>query len=67
MPESQLTLIFGDAYRCENALAACSEAILAADSDVEQHRLFGDEIDCSSLVVELSSASLFAATRHFVV
>jgi len=67
MPESQLILIFGDAYRCENALAARSEAILATDSSVEQHKLFGDEIDCSSLVVELSSASLFATTRHFVI
>jgi len=67
MPEPQLILIFGDAYRCEEALAGRSEAILATDSNAEQHKLFGDEIDPSSLVVELSSASLFAATRHFVI
>ena len=67
MSEQQMILIFGDAYRCEEALSARREVILATDSNVEQHSLFGDEIDPSSLVVELSSASLFASTRHFVV
>lgn len=67
MPEPQLVLIFGEAYRCEEALHSRSEAILSTDSNAEQHKLFGDEIDYSSLVVELSSASLFASTRHFVV
>ncbi len=67
MSEPQLILIFGDAYRCEEALSLRSEVIRTADSNAEQHRLFGDEIDASSLAVELSSASLFASTRHFVV
>ena len=67
MSEPQLVLIFGDAYRCEEALSLRSEAILTADSNVEQHRLFADEIDASSLVIELSSASLFSSTRHFVI
>ncbi|TSA49931.1 hypothetical protein D4R47_03000, partial [archaeon] len=67
MPEPQLILIFGDAYRCEGALESRNEVIHATDSSVEQHRLFGDEINGSSFAVELSSASLFAATRHFVV
>ena len=67
MSEPQLVLIYGDAYRCEEALSSRSEAILASDPDAEQHSLFGDEIVPSSLVVELSSASLFASTRHFIV
>ena len=67
MSEPQLIFIFGDAYRCEAALQARKETILAMDSDAEQHRLFGDEIDPSSFVVELSSASLFSSTRHFVI
>ena len=45
MPESQLILIFGDAYRCQEALESRNEMIHATDSNVEQHRLFGDEIE----------------------
>lgn len=67
MSEPRLMLIYGDAYRCEEAVSLRSGAILASDPNTEQHSLFGDEIDPSSLVMELSSASLFSSTRHFVV
>jgi DNA polymerase-3 subunit delta len=67
MPESQFSLIFGDPYRCERALAARHTAILAEDPDTERHTLFGDELDMPSLRVELQSTPLFALGRHFVV
>ncbi len=67
MPEPQLTLIFGDPFRCEQSLQARHTRIIEEHPEAERHTLFGDEIDLSALVVELQSASLFAESRHFVV
>lgn len=67
MPEPQLSLFFGELYRCERALLARHAAILAEYPDTERHTLFGDELDLPSLRVELQSASLFAQGRHFVI
>ncbi|MCK4392153.1 hypothetical protein KAX17_04545, partial [Candidatus Bipolaricaulota bacterium] len=67
MSEPQVTLIFGDPYRCERALAARHTAILTEYTDTERHTLFGDEFDMPSLRVELQSTPLFALGRHFVV
>ena len=67
MALSQLVLFHGDEYRCEVALRSRIEEVRALDKAVEQHSLFADEIDPSSLSIELSSASLFAVSRHFVI
>ncbi|MCK4392556.1 hypothetical protein KAX17_06585 [Candidatus Bipolaricaulota bacterium] len=45
MSEPQVTLIFGDPYRCERALRARHTAILAEYPDTERHTLFGDDLD----------------------
>jgi len=60
-------LVFGDAFRCEQALVARHEAILATDRNTERHAVFGDETDLPALATELSSSALFADGRHFVV
>jgi len=67
MTEPQLTLIFGDQFRCEQALQARHTRIIENNPEVERHTLFSDELDLSALMVELQSASLFAESRHFVV
>ncbi len=67
MPEPQLTLIFGDPFRCEQALHTRHTRIIEKHPEAERHTLFGDELDLSALMVELQSASLFAESRHFVV
>ncbi len=67
MPEPQLALIFGDPFRCEQALQARHTRIIEEHPEAERHTLFGDELDLSALMVELQSASLFAESRHFVV
>lgn len=67
MTEPQPLLIFGDPFRCEQALAVRCASIFAEDPKSERHTLFGDELDLPELMVELQSASLFAASRHFVI
>ena len=67
MSEPQLQLITGDPYLCEQALAAREAALLAIDPGIERHGLFADELDLSSLDIELRSCSLFALGRHFVI
>ena len=67
MPEPQRVLIFGDPYRCEQALGARHAAILAKFSDTERVPLFGDELDLPSLRMTLLSSSLFVQGRHFVI
>ncbi len=67
MPEPQCVLIFGDLYRCEQALGARHAAILAEFSDTERNILFGDELDLPSLRMTLLSSSLFVQGRHFVI
>ena len=67
MSEPRLRLITGDAYLCDQALAAREAALLAIDPGIERHGLFADELDLSSLDIELRSCSLFALGRHFVI
>ncbi|MCD5416361.1 hypothetical protein LR032_04615 [Candidatus Bipolaricaulota bacterium] len=67
MSELQPLLIFGDPFRCEQALAARCARILAEAPKTERHTLFGDDLNLPGLMVELQTASLFAASRHFVV
>ena len=67
MSEPQLRLITGDPYLCEQALAAREAALLAIDPGIERHGLFADELDLSSVDIELRSCSLFALGRHFVI
>ena len=67
MSEPQLRLITGDPYLCDQALAAREAALVAIDPDIERHGLFADELNLSSLDIELRSCSLFALGRHFVI
>ena len=67
MSEPQCGLIFGDAYRCEQALSARHAAILTEFSDTERVPLFGDELNLPALRMTLLSRSLFVQGRHFVV
>jgi DNA polymerase III delta subunit len=67
MAEVQVVFFYGDQYRLEDALASRIEAISALHANVEKHSLFADEIDAPALAIELSSASLFAYSRHFVI
>jgi DNA polymerase III delta subunit len=67
MAEAQVALFYGDEYRCEFALASRIQAINAQETEVEKHILYADEIDPYGFAMELSSASLFSHTRHFVV
>lgn len=67
MSEPQLRLITGDPYLCDRALALREAALVAIDPDIERHGLFADELDISSLDIELRSCSLFALGRHFVI
>ena len=67
MSEPQLLLITGDPYLCDQALAAREATLVAIDPGVERHGLFADELNLSSLDIELRSCSLFALGRHFVI
>jgi len=67
MSEPILRLFAGDPYRCEQALAARDAALRAADPHLERHVHFGDEVELGALELDLTSLSLFAAGRHFVV
>ncbi len=65
MSEPQLTLIFGDPFRCEQALQARHTRIIENHPETERHTLFGDELDLLGLTVELQSAVVFAESRYF--
>jgi len=67
MSESQFRMMTGDAYLCDRALAMREAGLQAMDPGMERHGLFADELDISSLDVELRSCSLFALGRHFVI
>jgi len=67
MSEPILRLFAGDPYRCECALAARETALRQVDPDLERHVHFADELDVGSLELDLTSLSLFALGRHFVV
>jgi len=67
MSEPILKLFTGDPYRCEGALAAREAALRAQDPNLERHVHFADEVQVGSLELDLTSLSLFALGRHFVV
>ena len=67
MSKPILKLFTGDPYRCECALASREAALLAQDPNLERHVHFADEIQVGSLELDLTSLSLFALGRHFVV
>jgi len=67
MSEPILRLFTGDPYRCERALADREAALRAVDPNLERHVHFADEIEAGSLELDLTSLSLFALGRHFVV
>jgi DNA polymerase III delta subunit len=67
MTEPILRLFTGDPYRCERALAAREAALREEDPNLERHIHFADEVDVGSLELDLTSLSLFALGRHFVV
>jgi len=65
MPEQPLTLLFGDPFRCEQALQAHHSRIIEKYPEAERHTLFGDKLDLSAFMVELQSAVVFAESRYF--
>ncbi|MEN6369395.1 MAG: DNA polymerase III subunit delta [Thermotogota bacterium] len=67
MPIPSLVLFLGDPYRCERALAERDAAIRGEDPTCERHARFADEVDVTSLDIELQSAPLFSLGRHFVI
>ncbi len=67
MTEPQLRLLVGDPLLCEDALSAREGVLHDLDPHTERHVLFADELDVSSLDIELRSCSLFALGRHFVI
>ncbi len=67
MSEPILRLFTGDPYRCERALADRDAALRAEDPNLERHVHFGDEVQVGTLELDLTSLSLFALGRHFVV
>ena len=67
MSEPILRLFTGDPYRCERALVDREAALHAQDPNLERHVHFADEIQVGSLELDLTSLSLFALARHFVV
>jgi len=67
MTHQPIQLFSGDAYRCDRALREREAALLELDPGSERHLLFADEVDPSSLAMELQSASLFSLGRHFVI
>ena len=66
MSEAILRLFTGDPYRCERALAAREAVLRAADPNLERHVHFADEVQVGTLELDLTSPSLFALGRHFV-
>ena len=62
MPEPIIALFYGEPYQCERALVA-RDAAIAADERIVR---FGDELNLKAFAIELSSGSLFAPRRHFV-
>ncbi|MBU0596412.1 hypothetical protein KJ567_07000 [Candidatus Bipolaricaulota bacterium] len=67
MTQQPIQLFSGDPYRCDQALKERETALIAEDPGIERHLHFGDEVDPTSLAMELQSASLFSLGRHFVV
>lgn len=67
MSEPILRLFTGDPYRCERALASREAALRADDPNLERHVHFADEVQVGTLELDLTSLSLFAIGRHFVV
>ncbi len=67
MTEPILRLFSGDPYRCAHALAEREAALRADDPNLERHVHFADEVEVGSLELDLTSLSLFALGRHFVV
>ena len=67
MSEPILRLFTGDPYRCERALADREAVLCAEDPNLERHVHFADEVQVGSLELDLTSLSLFALGRHFVV
>lgn len=67
MAEPQLRLLVGDPLLCETALSSREDAIRGLDPGTERHVLFADELEISTLDIELRSCSLFALGRHFVI
>jgi DNA polymerase III delta subunit len=67
MSEPILRLFTGDPYRCERALAAREATLRTQDPNLERHVHFADEIQVGSLELDLTSLSLFALGRHFIV
>ncbi len=67
MSEPILRVFTGDPYRCERALAAREAALRAEDPNLERHVRFADEVQVGTLELDLTSLSLFALGRHFVV
>jgi DNA polymerase III delta subunit len=67
MSEPILRLFTGDPYRCERALAAREAALHAQDPELERHVHFADEVQTGTLELALTSLSLFALGRHFIV
>jgi len=67
MDEPQIILFIGDPYRCEMALAKREEEIFSAGAGCERRTVYADEIDPSSLGIDLRSSSLFSSRRHFVI
>ncbi len=67
MSEPILRVFAGDPYRCERALAEREAALRADDPNLERHLHFADEVQVGTLELDLTSLSLFALGRHFVV
>ncbi|MFC2083400.1 hypothetical protein ACFLSG_05145, partial [Candidatus Bipolaricaulota bacterium] len=67
MAEPQFLMLTGDPYLCDQALAVREAALQTIDPGIERHGLFADEVNISSLDIELRSCSLFALGRHFVI
>ena len=65
MSEPKVALFYGDPYQCGQALTA-REAALGVDGPIERITRFGDELDIKAFSIELSSGSLFASRRHFL-
>lgn len=65
MTEPKIALFYGDAYQCEQAIAA-RESRITAGGPTERITRFGDEFDIKAFSIELSSGSLFSVRRHFL-
>lgn len=67
MDDAVVSLLVGDAYRCERALRVRHHAVCSNDPHVERHVRFADDVDVAALDMELRSQSLFSLARHFVI